>query len=196
MNNVGDIDIDFPDRNLALSLIKHTPASIIRNGKIDKHNTGVYFHDVPIDPLTGYCSIHYEAAGEVGLYKFDLLNVGVYEQIRNEDHLISLMNKELNWELLEYPELTSQLIHIGNHTDLVSRLKPKCVSDLAMVLALIRPGKRHLVAKCERRGFKSICDEIWQEDHQSGYSFKHAHAVGYAVLVKVHANLIIDALET
>ena len=37
-----DIDIDLLDRDKALNLIKHVPASIWKDKKITKHNTGVY----------------------------------------------------------------------------------------------------------------------------------------------------------
>jgi hypothetical protein len=42
-----DIDIDFADRTLALDVFKHVTAS---NGD-KKHNTGVYVHDIPYNPL-------------------------------------------------------------------------------------------------------------------------------------------------
>ena len=58
----SDIDIDFGDRNQILSLLKHTPASIIRNEKLTKHNTGVYFTDIPVDPYTGQASLDYQLA--------------------------------------------------------------------------------------------------------------------------------------
>jgi hypothetical protein len=37
-------------------LFKHTPASIIKDGKSEKHKTGVYFHAVPEHPVTGHAS--------------------------------------------------------------------------------------------------------------------------------------------
>jgi hypothetical protein len=37
-----DIDIDIGNRDNLLKLIKHTPATINRNGNWVKHNTGVY----------------------------------------------------------------------------------------------------------------------------------------------------------
>lgn len=193
---IGDVDIDFADRSRALSGLNHVPAAIIRDGKIERHNTGVYFHEMPTDLLTNLCSIHYEHAEILGCYKFDLLNVHVYEGIKSEDHLVSLMSRELNWQLLQYPEFASQLIHVSNHTQLLSQLKPMSINDLAMILALIRPGKRHLIQRCADRGFNSIKDEIWADSPGSGYAFKHAHATSYAMLVKVHANLIIEQLPT
>jgi hypothetical protein len=192
----GDIDIDFANRNKALSFLDHVPASIIRNGKIDRHNTGVYFHAVPMDPVTGLASMHYETAEVAGWYKIDLLNVGIYEQIKNEQHLLDLMSADLDWTLLEYPEFTSQLIHLGNHSQLVLDLKPRSIMQIAMILALIRPGKKHLIDRCKKQGFDSIADDIWTETHDGSYAFKKAHAFSYAMLVKVHANLLVEQALT
>ena len=47
----SDIDIDFADREQVLDLLNVTPASIIRDGKLTKHNTGVYVTDIPVDPF-------------------------------------------------------------------------------------------------------------------------------------------------
>ena len=47
-----DIDIDFLDRDKALDVIRHVPASIYKDSKITKHNTGVYTQDIPVDPVT------------------------------------------------------------------------------------------------------------------------------------------------
>lgn len=188
----GDIDIDFSDRTLALSVLNHTPASILRNTKLEKHNTGVYFHLVPIDPITNLSSINYEDAENLGWFKIDLLNVGIYEKIKDEEHLINLMNSELDWKLFEYHDFTEKLIHLGNYSKLVSELKPKCVEHIAMILALIRPGKKHLMDKCKHHGFESIKDDIWLITDGDGYVFKKAHATSYAILVYVHANLLIE----
>ena len=57
-----DIDIDTGDRNNILKLIKHIPASILRDGNFVKHNTGVYVNPIPYNPLTGLSNIDYEAA--------------------------------------------------------------------------------------------------------------------------------------
>jgi DNA polymerase III alpha subunit len=192
--SIGDVDIDFADRNAALSLLEYTPASILRNGSIAKHNTGVYFHVVPVDPVTHLCSINYEEAENLGLYKVDLLNVHVYEQIKNEEHLLSLMNSPVDWTLFQYPEFTSQLIHLGNHCELVAALKPSSVNEIAMILALIRPGKRHLINICKNHGFGAIMSDIWTVS-DGGYAFHKSHATSYAVLVKVHANLLVEQLR-
>lgn len=192
----GDIDIDFASRDRAMRVLGGTPASIVRDGKLTKHNTGVYFHDVPSDPVTGLCSIDYERAESRGFFKIDLLNVGVYDMIRDEQHLIEMMSRPLDWSVFEDESFVSGLFHLGNHADLTARLKPRSIAHLAMVLALIRPGKRHLQQRCESRGFDSISDEIWTKTDGDEYFFKKSHAISYAVLVYVHANLLLDRPAT
>ena len=44
IHSAGDVDIDFADRTRALELLEHTPASILRDNNLIRHNTGVYFH--------------------------------------------------------------------------------------------------------------------------------------------------------
>ena len=52
-----DVDIDFANRDQVLELLDLTPASIIRDGKLTRHNTGVYATDIPVDPFTGSASL-------------------------------------------------------------------------------------------------------------------------------------------
>jgi DNA polymerase III alpha subunit len=190
----GDIDIDFKDRLAALDGLSYAPASIIKDGKITKHNTGVYFHAVPVDPVTGLCSVDYQAAEQRSFFKIDMLNVGVYELVRDEAHLLEMMNRPLDWNLFQDSDFVSKLFHLGNYGELTAALRPSTIEHLAMILALIRPGKRHLQTKCGELGFDSIRGEIWQKSEGDDYVFKKAHAVSYAMLVYVHANLLVDTI--
>jgi DNA polymerase III alpha subunit len=187
----GDLDLDFFDRNKALENLLHIPASIITNNKITKHNTGVYFHAVPIDPVTEYCSLDYEVAEKRGMYKMDFLNVSIYKDVKNEEHLINLMEKPIDWNIFCNKEFVSKLFHIGNYSELVSKLKPKSIEDIAIILALIRPGKKYLQETCLKNGFNSIKDLIWRQEGD-GYVYKKSHAISYAVLVYVHSNLLLE----
>ena len=63
-----DIDLDFPDRDKILNIIPHVTATL--DGK-KKHNTGVYCHTIPVNPLTGLASIDYKTAEERGYFKID-----------------------------------------------------------------------------------------------------------------------------
>ncbi len=190
----GDVDIDFSDRARALERLDYVAASIIKDGKITKHNTGVYFHTAPTDPLTGLCSLDYETAESQGLYKIDFLNVSVYDMVRDELHLVELMSRQIDWGVFELPGFVEGLFHLGNHSELTAKLKPQSIEQLAMVLALIRPGKKHLQKRCIEQGFASIEHDIWLQDKDS-YVFKKSHAVSYAMLVYVHANLTLEQLE-
>lgn len=195
MTQAGDVDIDFADRKQALALLEHIPASLRRNKNLERHNTGIYFHAVPIDPITKICSLPYDLAEARGFYKIDCLNVHVYEKIKDEQHLIKLMNQHIDYSIFDYEEFTKDIIHLGNHANLVSQLKPRSISDIAMILALIRPGKKHLIDTCKKFGFSSIKDEIWTDSNTGSYIFKKSHAFSYAMLVKVHANLLIEQLS-
>lgn len=190
---LGDIDIDTSDRQALLQHVPHVCAVIKRQGEIIKHNTGVYFHNVPVNPFNKYCSVTYTQAEDLGCYKIDVLNNSIYDQVRDEAHLQQLMRTPPMWDLLTHEEIVLQLAHINNHYDLVRRLKPQHVTDLACVLALIRPGKRHLVSKCERHGFQSIQPEVWQQDDQ-GYTFKKSHSISLAWTIVVQLNLLIEQL--
>ena len=55
-----DIDIDTGDRDKLLNLFKHNKASIKDNAVFNKHNTGVYFTDIPINLNDDVATMHYE----------------------------------------------------------------------------------------------------------------------------------------
>lgn len=181
----SDIDIDLGDRDKLLAVIKHIPASMRNVDPSRKHPTGVYITDIPYDPVNDMSSLHYVDAENRGYFKLDLLNVHVYEQVRDEQHLIELM-KEPDWSMLNDRPTVEKLIHLGNSFDLIQRMPEpiNTIPRLAMFLAAIRPAKRHLLG----RTFKEINQTVWDKD-QTGYSFKRSHAVAYAQLVVVHMNL-------
>jgi len=188
---VPDIDLDFPDRNKVLDIVRHVPA-ILTDGK--KHNTGVYCQEIPVNPLTGFATIDYATAEERGYFKIDFLNVSAYEGVKNEEHINKLLSIEPLWELMYEKEVCDQLFHINGYHNLVARLKPNTILELATVLALIRPGKRHLVDQCARDGFDSVQDEVWSKTDE-GYSFKKSHAVGYAHVIIMQLNLICERVS-
>ena len=186
-----DIDIDFVDREQALKLFDHTVASRKDGNKLIKHNTGIYLHEVPIDPTTAMSSIDYETGEEQGLFKIDFLNVNIYKGIKNEDHLIFLMNQDPLWELLEDENFVSNLFHINGHIDILRKMKPRSIEQLAAVLAMIRPAKRHLVGQ----SWKQVLSEVWQKPSSEEYYFKKSHATAYAVAIVVQINLICEKLS-
>ena len=100
-----DIDIDFADRTQALELFRHVPARL----KQRKHNTGVYFHRVPSNPFSSVCTVEHTDADDMGFFKLDLLNLSIYKDVKDDDHLQQLMDREPIWELLEHKDFVDQL---------------------------------------------------------------------------------------
>jgi hypothetical protein len=182
----SDIDIDSGDRDKILSLIRHIPASMRNVNPIKKHPTGVYITNIPYDPVNDLSSLDYKEADSRGYFKLDLLNVNIYNQVKDENHLIELM-KEPDWSKLTDKIFVEKLIHLNNQYDVFGQL-PEPVNSiprLSMFLSIIRPGKRHLIGKT----FSEISKTVW-DNNNTGYTFKKSHAVAYAQLVVVHMNLI------
>ena len=186
-----DIDIDFADRSKALALFKHVTASRAEKDSLVKHNTGVYFHSVPVIAEQNISAIPYEQAEEQGYFKIDFLNVGIYKGIRNEDHLNNLMAREPLWDLLEDDSFTDLLFHVNGHGDILRKMKPQSVEQLSAVLAMIRPAKRYLIGK----DWPTVNQEIWQKPATDGYFFKKSHALAYAVAIVVQMNLICEQVS-
>lgn len=181
-----DIDIDIADRDQLLKIIKGTPAMIARENKQVKHNTGIYFHDIPSNPFSGLSTIDHKEAEKMGYFKIDVLNVSLYKHIKTKQQLIELLNKEPMWELLEHKEVVEQCFHIHKHFGIVSQMKPKSVSQLAAVLAVIRPAKRHLIGK----DWDTINKDVWVKPTNDEYYFKKAHAHAYAMAIVLQLNML------
>jgi hypothetical protein len=185
---VTDIDIDFADRSKVLDIIKHVPATI---DKSKKHNTGVYCHEIPLNPLTHMASIDYKEAERRGYFKIDFLNVNMYQGIGNEEHLIDLMNREPLWDLLEQDDFSNLLFHVNGHGSILRTMKPTSISQLAAVLAMIRPAKRHLVGT----DWNTVMKEVWTKPDSDEYFFKKSHATAYAMAIVVQMNLICEGIS-
>jgi hypothetical protein len=184
-----DIDIDFANRDAALVGMLSIPASMTTQGNRAKHPTGVYFQNIPVDPLDDMASLNYEEAAENGYFKIDFLNNSLYNDVRDEQHLIKLINDEPMWDLLAAPGIVEELAHIKTSFNIVNSIKPRSVEDLAVVLALMRPGKRHLLNLPR----DEINARIWKAE-DNGFIFKRAHAIAYAVSIVVQLNLMCEKM--
>jgi DNA polymerase III alpha subunit len=187
-----DIDIDFADRDYALKFIKHIPAAIKdTNGTFKKHNTGVYCTPIPYNPVNNLSTIDYKEAEERGYFKLDFLNVSIYKDIKDEEHLKTLMEAEPLWDLLEQDDFSSLLFHINGHGSILRQMKPTSILQLAAVLAMIRPAKRHLIGT----DWTTVMTTIWTRPEDGEYYFKKAHAVAYAMAIVVQMNLICESIS-
>ena len=59
-----------------------------------------------------------------------------------------------------------------------------------MFLAIIRPGKKHLMGK----SWSEISKTVWDKG-TDGYVFKKSHAISYSWLVAVHMNLLRETFD-
>ena len=124
-----DIDIDFADRNVVLNKLKHRVAKL-DTGK--KHNTGVYFTEVPHNPLDNVSTLDYKQAEDRGYFKVDFLNVSIYEKVKNEKHLI------------EYHKIGSHTINHFNLSKLSYENQKKEIEDFDKAAEDLRLATRHL----------------------------------------------------
>jgi len=183
-----DIDIDFGDRDILLSHIQHRVAKL-DSGK--KHNTGVYATEIPHNPVDKLSTIEHKAADDRGYFKLDFLNVSIYKDVKNEQHLTELMERTPLWQLLEHKDFVDKVFHLSGHDKLLQQLKPTSVEQLAATLAIIRPAKRHLA----NQSWDEISKEVWIKPTNGDYFFEKAHAFAYAMSVIVHMNLICESLN-
>ena len=188
----ADIDIDFADRDQILRLIKATPARQVTQGQVRQHNSGVYPTDIPWDPVNQCASIDYETAEQLGYFKIDMLNMTVYQLIRDPAHYDAMLAAEPPWSRLwTDSEWARQLVHVGNYTDLLQTMRPDSIPRMAAFISIIRPGKAHLQGK----DWTTVFNEVWDGDDSRGFIFKKSHAVSYAALVALHMNLLNQSGE-
>jgi hypothetical protein len=181
-----DIDIDFIDPASALHGLRHVAATMHQPDGRARHISGVYFQDIPVDPLDGMAAWDFKEAAEHGYFKVDFLANKIYAGVRDEAHLDALLAAVPPWDRLNDPDIVCDLAHIGSHYDIVHSIQPTSIEDLAVCLALIRPGKRHLIGKPR----KEIDREIWKKTEK--FYFKKSHAISYAAAIVVQLNLLVE----
>jgi hypothetical protein len=147
----------------------------------------VYVTDIPYDPVNQCAAIDYATAESRGYFKIDFLNMSVYQHIRDQEHYAQLLDIEPTWSRLWTDTAwASQLVHVGNYTDLLKKMQPDSITRMAAFIAVIRPGKAHLQGQPWDRVFESV----WDGDDSRGYTFKRSHSISYAALVALHMNII------
>ena len=180
----ADIDIDLADRDQLLKLIQAIPA---RQKNNQRHNSGVYVTDIPRDPILKCASIEYTTAESLGYFKIDLLNMGIYKLIQSSAHYQAILSQQPPWTRLWTDSAwASQLVHIGNYTQLLETMRPDSIPRMAAFISIIRPGKAHL----QNQPWETVFASVWDGDDSRGFVFKKSHAISYAVLVALHMNLL------
>jgi hypothetical protein len=143
--------------------------------------------DIPWDPVNQCAAIDYETAEQLGYFKIDLLNMSVYQLIQDQAHYDLMLAQDPPWaRLWTDPAWASQLVHVGNYTDLLKSMRPDSVPRMAAFISIIRPGKAHL----QNCSWDEVFASVWDGDNSRGFVFKQSHAISYAALVTLHMNLL------
>ncbi len=199
---IPDVDLDVSDRDKALTFLRrYVQASQLNNDKVlVPHNTGIYFQNVPTDPITDLSAFPYKEAESIGYFKVDLIPNHVYDLVESNEELDELLDAEVNWDwfqdkqFFEAEDRRYQLTHLAKYHHLCEMYPPQSVEDIACMLALIRPRKKYLIGK----PWDVIKEKIWEKldtEDDSHYFFKKSHAVAFGVLVVLHAKLIARKLD-
>lgn len=196
-----DIDIDFKDSKSVIAMLPciRSTEKITEDGLI-AHNSGVHFDNIPVDPISGLASIQYKEAERLGYQKVDILSQSAYMYVRDRKHLKELMNREPDWSHLLVPEIVDNLSQIKKHITLLNVWKPQSIDQLAMFIAMIRPGKR----ECQSMNTWSEVEAvIWDYStigtDQSGNKlryFKKPHAYAYSLMIVVQLNALVEHLTS
>jgi hypothetical protein len=184
-----DIDVksDFRSEKIFPTAVR---ASVYKDEKLSPHPCGLYFQDVPKDPLSGLAAVPYDVGENLGCFKIDFLSVHVYDHFSSREEIKELLKHEPDWLLLSQPSVVVQLFQVSKHLELLSQLKPHSVIELADALALIRPQKRYLL-KYYLEDPEQTREFLYKKEQGTeGYAFKKAHAIAYALVIVLQLHLI------
>lgn len=190
-----DVDIDFRTDFDPLDIFENAVrASRVHDGELLKHNVGIYFQHIPKDKLTGLAAIPYKEAETFGYFKIDFLHLSLLDNFESKDEIRALLKKEPDWLLLESPDAVSKLFQLHTRFELVSRVKPQSVQELADCIALIRPSKVKLVNSYVESKTKGTVSEfrniLYAKPTDGKQYFKRGHAIAYALTIVLQLHLI------
>ncbi len=157
---------------------------------IQPHPSGIYMEPtIPVDQETGWAAIPYKQAEANGWMKIDLLTNSAYQEFQSKQEVLDLLHQEPDWSLLEDRKFIKKLPHIHKYHDLISDLQPQSLEDLADALALIRPGKKHLVDEYMRDKHR-VRKKLYKRPTNNKYYFKRSHAIAFAGQIVVRMNYL------
>lgn len=184
MSNRRTFDCDI-DVNSKVDKTKYGTRAMVYNSDTEKvlaHPSGYYLERVPVDDLTGICSFDYEYGEEYGYMKVDLLTNSSYDTFLSKEEVLTALDQTPDWSLLEDEEFVSTLPHIGKHYDLIKQIKPKSIDDLSDALALIRPGKKHLLG-AYLNDKERVRHQLYRRSANDQNFFKKSHSYSYAAMI-------------
>jgi hypothetical protein len=183
----ADIDIDVQSTFDPSNLFDIVHASRVQDGKLLKHPVGVYFQRIPVDPVTGYAAIPYDATNEYDYFKIDMLHLHILNLFDSKQQIRALLRQAPDWDMLQSEANVSKLFQLSKHFAVVNKMKPRSILDIADCIAIIRPGKRILLDKYV---FDRAAARVLLYQKHSDSDYKRSHAVAYAHIVVLQMHLI------
>jgi hypothetical protein len=194
MSDIPDVDIEVKNRDDVAKLFPEAiVASQIANNRLVRHNSGLYFQNIPVHPLSGLAALPYEEAEDIGFYKVDLLSCPFpYQDIESMEDLRDLLATPIDWMWFTDADFVSGLFHLNGaydgeirFADIVAAYEPKSIMDLAMLIAIKLPGKKHLIGE----PWETVRGAIWVKETTGLPQFKKSHSVAYALAVGIDARM-------
>ena len=169
-------------------------ASNIVNNTLVAHPVGVYCQNIPVDPITKFSAIPYKEAERLEYFKIDFLHLKIYDHFESKEQIDELLKHEPEWALLRSPSVVKQLFQLSSHFDVLNKIQPANINDLADCIALIRPGKINLLEKYlnNRDYWRKVLYEQRKDDQ---YNYKKSHAIAYAHVIVLQLHLISAGIE-
>jgi len=185
-----DIDLDFkPSFDPRTVFSQAVPASMVRDDDLAKHPCGHYFQNIAVDDVTGWAAIPYEEAEVMGYFKIDFLHLSTLDYFESKREIRALLKREPDWSLLLDEVHVAKLFQISKHHSIISQVKPQSIQELADIVALIRPNKRHLLADYKKNKTKTR-PLLYRQGSDDKSSFKRSHAIAYAMTIVLQLHLI------
>ncbi len=197
MNEIPDVDIEVADRdNVAKLFPTAAVASQIAREQLVRHNSGLYFQDIPRHPISDLAVFPYKEAEQLHFYKIDLLSCpNPYDGITSMKELRELLAQPIDWSWFTDAVFVSTLFHMNGEVHLpggasdkllmgevVAYYRPQSIIDLAVLIAVKLPVKKHLIGE----PFDVIKEQIWIKE-TGGAQFKRSHATAYSLVVGIDA---------
>ena len=184
----ADVDIDFPPNFNPKALFPTwARASLLKNEQLTQHPCGIYPQNIAVDTITGLAAIPYEEAEQLGYFKLDCLSNHVFANFQSRAEILELLKLEPDWSILTDKDQVEKLFQISKHYDLMLKLKPQSIMDLADAIALIRPGKSKLIPLYLAQK-EAVRKSLYSQSEE--FSFKKSHSISYAMVIMLQLHLI------
>lgn len=188
--HLPDIDLDFQTTFDPATIFPNiTKASMVKGSDLVKHPCGVYFQTIPVDEVTGLAAIPYDVAPNYGFFKIDFLHLGVLNHVSSKSELRRMIATPPKWQLLWDKQQVPKLFQLHRNYELLNRLRPKSVMELADCIAIIRPTKKHLLDEYAKDKYGTR-PKLYRGHEDDKSSFKKSHAVAYALTIVIQLHLI------